>query len=81
MDNKAMSDLIVETNDHPMDYPTIPAHMDPMSHDSEAEREHLRREVELLLMQAEQLDEFGSGEFADDSTVTNIADELQGLGM
>jgi hypothetical protein len=71
-------DVIIDAaDDHPTDYPMIPVHMDPIFHDAEAEREHLRRQVELLRLQAEQMDEFG--EFADDSTITNIEDQLHGL--
>ncbi|KIM79398.1 hypothetical protein PILCRDRAFT_10519 [Piloderma croceum F 1598] len=55
---------------------SLSAGISPHQHDAEAEREQLRREVELMMMKAEQLDEMGLDQLEDDPTVTNVAHEL-----
>jgi len=60
----------------------IPAGIEPLAdYDSLHERERLRREVELLMMQAEQDDEFGVDGLEDDATVTNVTDNLRHIGQ
>jgi hypothetical protein len=54
--------------------PIIPAYIEPIIDDPDVERERLRRQVELLMLQAEQRDEFGDELFEDDATVTNTAE-------
>lgn len=54
----------------------LPATLD----DPDVERELLRRQVEILLMQAEQVDEFSEADFANDSTITNIVEQFRLLG-
>ena len=66
-------------HDYTDDFP-ISAGVSPLQHDPEAEREQLRREVELMMMEAEQLDELGPERLEDDPTVTNVAHELDLLG-
>jgi hypothetical protein len=63
-----------------MDNPIIPADIQPLAeYNSAHERERLRRQVELLMMQAEQDDEFADG-LEDDATVTNVSENMHSLG-
>lgn len=60
----------------------IPAGIEPFTdYDSLHERERLHREVELLMMQAEQDDEFGVDGLEDDATVTNVTENLWNMGQ
>jgi hypothetical protein len=74
-DNRPELDLGHQDYDFP-----VSAGISPHQHDAEAEREQLRREVELMMMEAEQLDEMGLDQLEDDPTVTNVAHELSLLG-
>lgn len=65
----------------PMDDIIIPAWLTPLADDSAIERERLRQEVELLMMEAEQMDEFEPDYFGDDVTTTNVAEHLHSLRM
>jgi hypothetical protein len=65
----------------PLDNYIIPADMAPLENDPSAEREKLRREVELMMMEAERIDDLGAAEFDDDVTVTNVMNEMRGLGI
>jgi hypothetical protein len=61
----------------------IPADIEPFAeYSSLDEKERLRREVELLMMQAEQDDFFGlAQELEDDATITNVTESLRSVGM
>jgi hypothetical protein len=60
----------------PMDDIIIPAGVTPLSNNLSLEHERLRREVELLMMEAEQIVELGPDYRDDDATLTNIDDNL-----
>lgn len=62
------------------DNPVIPADISPLSRDPYTEQQRLRQEVELLMMNAEHIDEFGTREDDDDATITNILNEFGSLG-
>ena len=74
-DNRLEPDLGHQDYDFP-----VSAGIGPHQHDAEAEREQLHCEVELMIMEAEQLDEMGLDQLEDDPTVTNVAHELNLLG-
>lgn len=79
-----LPDLIVCNDDDmflPLNCPIILAGVDPLLDGFENEQERLQRAVDLLIMQAEHDDELGLGDADDDATVTNIADNLNSLGM
>jgi hypothetical protein len=59
----------------PMDDLVIPAGIMPLVNDP---HERLRREVELLMMEAEQFDEMG-GNDEDDATITNVTEHFHSL--
>jgi hypothetical protein len=59
-----------------MDNIIIPAGVTPLSDNASLEHECLRREVELLMMEAEQIDELGPDYRDDDTTLTNINDNM-----
>jgi hypothetical protein len=64
-----------------VDNTIIPADIHPLTgYNSAHERERLRRQVELLMMQAEQDDEFMPDGLEDDTTVTNVTENIQFLG-
>jgi hypothetical protein len=63
----------------PMNDVVIPAGLEPLINDPSIEHERLRREVELLMMEAEQIDELGPEYDEDDATTTNVADHLNSL--
>ena len=63
----------------PIDHVVISAGLVPLTNDPSIENEHLRREVELLMMEAEQYDELGPDHFEDDATTTNVAEHLHSL--
>lgn len=80
---------LIPLDDEPLDdnkgpyrsSPLIPVGILPISSDDpSAERELLRRQVEMLLMQAEQVDEFGGTIDENDSTLTNIVEQFRLLG-
>jgi hypothetical protein len=56
--------------------PIIPTYIEPIIHDPALEKERLRQQVELLMLQAQQCDEFGDDMFEDDATVTNVSGPL-----
>ena len=60
----------------PMDNIIIPAGVTPLSDNPSLEHECLQQEVELLMMEAEQIDELGPDYRDDDITLTNINDNL-----
>jgi hypothetical protein len=62
-----------------MDDVVIPAGLAPLIDDPSIEHECLRREVELLMMEAEQIDELGPEHVEDDATTTNVIDHLHSL--
>lgn len=64
-----------------IDNVTIAAGIDPIAHDPVFESERLRRQVELMMMDAEHSDEFGTHDAEDDATVTNVVDGFRSLGM
>jgi len=64
----------------PLDNLKVPAGIEPFSQNRHREQDLLRQEVELLLMSAEHVDEFGNGEDEDDITLTNIAERFCSLG-
>jgi hypothetical protein len=69
----------IHSDDHffsPMDDIIIPAGITPIFDNTSLEHECLRREVELLMMEAEQIDELGPDYRDDDATLTNIDDNL-----
>jgi len=78
-DREEMPGLGPVHHDYIDDFP-ISAGISPHQHDPEAERELLHREVELMMMEAEQLDKVGLEQLEDDPTVTNMAQELYMLG-
>ena len=65
---------------HPLDNLIIPAGITPLVDDISFEHERLRREVEFLMMEAEQLDEFGL-ENEDDATLTNIVENMESFSV
>jgi len=83
---------LFDTNDHdimanndndmfrPLDGLIIPTGITPLVDDISFEHERLRREVELLMMEAEQLDEFGP-ENEDDATLTNVIENMQSFSV
>src|ERR1700683_1300052 len=56
---------------HPLDNLILPVGITPLIDDISLEHEHLRQEVGFLMMEAEQLDQFGL-ENEDDATLTNM---------
>ncbi|KII84492.1 hypothetical protein PLICRDRAFT_179320 [Plicaturopsis crispa FD-325 SS-3] len=58
----------------------IPTYISPIVHDPDDERERLRREVEILHLQAEEEDEFGE-DLEDHPTVAGVADKFRALGL
>ena len=62
----------------PMDNLVIPAGITPLVDNTSIEHEHLRQEVELLMMEAEEHDELVLDD-EDDATITNITEQLQSL--
>lgn len=61
--------------------PPIPIGIFPITlEDPSAKQERLRRQVEILVMQAEQDDEFGGDGSKNDSTITNIVEQFRLLG-
>jgi len=78
-DNDTVPDPDPMFHNYDEDY-LISAGISPQRHDPEDEQEQLCREVELMMMEAEQLDELGPGQLEDDPTVTNITQELDMLG-
>jgi hypothetical protein len=64
-----------------MDDFIIPAGVAPLTDDPSLEHERLRREVELLMMEAEQIDTLGPEYADDDATITNIVDDLHSFRM
>jgi hypothetical protein len=79
---KNMPDTADDDNNifHPLDNLIIPAGITPLIDDISFEHERLRREVELLMMEAEQLDEFGP-ENEDDATLTNIVENMESFSV
>lgn len=75
-----MPDLVPCDDDGDAGYPTlVPTGILP--HNPSIEREQLRWQVEALLMQAEQDDEFGGlGDSEYDSTISEIVQEFRLLG-
>jgi hypothetical protein len=63
----------------PIDHVVISAGLAPLTNDPSIENERLRREVELLMMEAEQYDELGPDCFEDDATITNVTEHLHSL--
>jgi hypothetical protein len=63
----------------PMDDVVISAGLAPLFDDPSIEHERLRREVELLRMEAERIDELGPDYVEDDATTTNVTDHLHSL--
>jgi hypothetical protein len=63
----------------PLDRVVISAGLAPLTNDPLIENERLRREVELLMMEAEQYDELGPDCFEDDATTTNVVEHLHSL--
>jgi len=47
-----------------------------LANDSSIEQEQLQQEVELLMMEAEQMDEFQPDYFEDYATTTNVAEHM-----
>jgi hypothetical protein len=64
----------------PVDNLVIPTNVGPLADDPLFEQEWLRREVELLMMQAEQDDAFQVENGGDDATITNVMEDMQFLG-
>lgn len=64
----------------PMDNLVIPAGVAPLVDDPLLEQERIRREVELLMMQAVQEDELGQYEEDDGATLTNVMANMAALG-
>lgn len=59
---------------------TLPsADVQPITNDVEGEQERLRRQVEILFMDAERADIMGTDD--DDATLTNIENQFEGLGV
>ena len=62
----------------PMDNLIIPAGITPLVDNTSIEHEHLRQEVELLIMEAEEHNELVLDD-EDDATITNITEQLQSV--
>jgi hypothetical protein len=67
--------------DIPMDYDLPEIQMVHPRHDAHAEAERQRRELVLLLQEAQESDVLGLDAIDNDETLTNVAHEMRNLGM